>query len=59
MKPTKSNQILMILIIFFGIFILSGLLKYFGIREGMVVGTDETNPVSGTSVNRAVVSNNF
>jgi uncharacterized membrane protein YphA (DoxX/SURF4 family) len=58
MKPPSSNQILLILIIFFGIFILSGLLKYFGMREGMT-GTDETEPVSGTSVTRAVVSNNF
>lgn len=59
MKPSMSNQILMALIIFFGIFILSGLLKYFGVREGMLIGTDDNTPIPGKPVYHAVVSNNF
>lgn len=50
MSPGLSNNILIALIIFFGIFVFSGLLKYIGVREGMT-GENAQNVVTGTPVN--------
>ena len=58
MSPGLSNKILIALIIFFGIFVFSGFLKYLGLREGMT-GENAQNVVTGTSVNIAQVYPSF
>jgi hypothetical protein len=59
MNPELSKKILLGLIIFFGIFIFSGLLKYIGIYEGMSTNSSEQNVVTGTPVNVAQIYPSF
>jgi hypothetical protein len=49
MKPELSNRILIFLIIFFGLFVASGLLKYVGVVHEGMVGGDSSTPVSASS----------
>jgi hypothetical protein len=54
MNTEVANQILIFLILFFGIFVFAGLLKYIGLRNGIIEGAG-CNNVSGTQKNIATV----
>lgn len=58
MSSELSNNILIALILFFGLFVFSGLLKYFGIREGMT-GKNATNIVNGNKINTGPTYKSF
>lgn len=58
MATGLSNKILIALIIFFGIFLFSGILNYIGVREGMT-GENAENVVTGNNVNIAQIYPSF